>query len=41
VDNIKTDREEISWKALDWIHFALGTDKRQAVVNTVINIRVP
>jgi hypothetical protein len=35
------DREEIGWEALDWIRFALDTDKRQAVVNTVINLRAP
>jgi len=29
------------WKRVDWTHRAQGKDKRQALVNTVLNLRVP
>jgi hypothetical protein len=35
VDNIKVDLTEIRWDGVDWIDLA------QALVNTVMNLRVP
>jgi hypothetical protein len=35
------DIEEIRWHDVDWINLAQDRDKRRAVVNTVMNIRVP
>jgi hypothetical protein len=40
-DNIKMDLWEIGFGDVDWIHFAQDRDRWQAVVNTVINLRVP
>jgi hypothetical protein len=39
-DNIKVDRREIGFGDADWIHLAQDRDKWQAVVNTVMNLRV-
>jgi hypothetical protein len=41
VDNIKTDLREIGWDDMDWIHLAEGRDQWRALVNTVMNLRVP
>jgi hypothetical protein len=38
VDNIKMDLREIGW---DWINLAEGRDQWRALVNVVINLRVP
>jgi hypothetical protein len=40
-DNIKTDLREIGFGDVDWIHFAQDRDRWRAVVNTVMNLRVP
>jgi hypothetical protein len=40
-DNIKTDRKETGWLGLDWILVAKDREICQAVVNTIINLRVP
>jgi hypothetical protein len=32
---------EIEWEGVDWIHLAQDRDKWWAVVNTVMNVRVP
>jgi hypothetical protein len=39
--NIKMDLTETVLERMDWIHLAQDRDKRQAVVNTVMNLRVP
>jgi hypothetical protein len=39
--NIKLDTKVIGWVGMDWIHLAKSTDKWRAVVNTVMNFRVP
>jgi hypothetical protein len=39
VDNIEMDLGEIGWGDVDWI--GLAQDKRRAVVNAVMNLRVP
>jgi hypothetical protein len=41
VDNIKMDLREIGWDGVDWIDLAQDRDQWQALVNTVINLRVP
>jgi hypothetical protein len=41
VDNIKMDLREIGWDGMDWIDLAQDRDHWRAVVNTVINLRVP
>jgi hypothetical protein len=40
-DNIKTDLREIGFGDVDWIHLAQDRDRWRAVVNTVMNLRVP
>jgi hypothetical protein len=40
-DNIKMDLREIGFGDVDWIHCAQDRDRWRAVVNTVMNLRVP
>jgi hypothetical protein len=39
--NIKTDLRDIGWNGMDWIDLAYDGDKWRALVNTVMNFRVP
>jgi hypothetical protein len=39
--NIRTDLGEIEWEGADWIHLAQDRNQWWAVVNTVMNLRVP
>jgi hypothetical protein len=41
VDNIKMDIGEIGWNVTDWINLAQDRDQWKALVNTVMNLRVP
>jgi hypothetical protein len=41
VDNIKMDLREIGWDGVDWIDLAQGRDHWRALMNTVMNLRVP
>jgi hypothetical protein len=41
VDNIKMDLREIGCGDMDWIDLAQDSDKWRALVNTVMNLRVP
>jgi hypothetical protein len=41
VDNIKMDLKEIGWDGMVWIELAQDRDQWRAVVNTVMNLRVP
>jgi hypothetical protein len=41
VDNIKMDLREIGWDGMDWIDLAQGRDQWRALVNTVMDLRVP
>jgi hypothetical protein len=41
MDNIKMDLREIGWDGRDWIDLIQGRDKWKALVNTVMNGRVP
>jgi hypothetical protein len=40
-DNIKIDLREIGFRDVDWIYLAWDRDTWRAVVNTVMNHRVP
>jgi hypothetical protein len=41
VDNIKMDHVEKRWGCVDWIGLAQNKDKWRALVNAVMNLRVP
>jgi hypothetical protein len=39
-DNIKMDLKEVGW-SMDWIDLAQNRERWRAVVNAVMNLRVP
>jgi hypothetical protein len=41
VDNIKMDLREIGWDGVDWNDTAQARDQWRALLNTVLNLRVP
>jgi hypothetical protein len=41
VENIKMDLRELGWDVVDWIDMAQDTDQWRALLNTVMNLRVP
>jgi hypothetical protein len=41
VDNIKIDLREIGWDVVDSVDLAQDRDQWRALVNTVMNLRVP
>jgi hypothetical protein len=41
VDNIKMNLREIRWDGVDWMDMAHDRDQWRALVNTVLNLRVP
>jgi hypothetical protein len=40
-DNIKMDLRETGFRDVDWIHLAQDRNRLRALVNTVMNLRVP
>jgi hypothetical protein len=41
VDNIRRDLRETGWDGVDWIDVAQDKDQWRALVDMVMNIRVP
>jgi predicted small integral membrane protein len=41
VDNIKVGLLEIAWSGVEWIGLGQDRDKWRALVNVVVNLRVP
>jgi hypothetical protein len=40
-DNVKMDLREIGWDGTDWIYVGHNSDQWRALVNTVMNLRIP
>jgi hypothetical protein len=40
-DNIRMDLREVGWGGMDWIDLAHDRDQWRALVNMVMNLRVP
>jgi hypothetical protein len=40
-DNIKMDLREVGWGSMEWINLAQDMDRWRALVNAVMNLRVP
>jgi hypothetical protein len=41
VDNIRMDRGEVGWGDVDWIGLTQNRNRWRALVNSVLNLRVP
>jgi hypothetical protein len=41
MDNIRIDLGEVGWGEVDWIGLAQDRNRRRALVNSVLNLRVP
>ena len=40
-DNINIDQQEVGWEGMDWIDLAQDRNRLRALVNAVLNLRVP
>jgi hypothetical protein len=40
-DNIKMDLQEVGWRDMDWIEMVQHRDRWRAIVNAIMNLRVP
>ena len=40
-DNINMDLQDVQWGGINWIDLALDRDRWWALVNAVMNLRVP
>jgi hypothetical protein len=41
VDNIKVNLREIGWDGVDWVDLVQDREQWRALVNTLMNLRVP
>jgi hypothetical protein len=41
LDSIRMDLAEVGWSDVDWIGLAQDRDRWRALVNSVLNLRVP
>jgi hypothetical protein len=41
VDNIRMDHGEVGWGDVDWVGLALDRNRWRALVNLILNLRVP
>jgi hypothetical protein len=41
VDNVRMDLGEVGWGDVDWIDLAQARNRWRALVNSVLNLRVP
>jgi hypothetical protein len=41
LDNVRMDLVEVEWGDVDWIGLAQDRDRWRALVNSVLNLRVP
>jgi hypothetical protein len=41
IDNIRMDLVEVGWGDMDWISLAEDRDRWRALLNSVLNLRVP